>query len=250
MFDKSTFPVKLLVKRSEGMEEATKTHSTQIAGEEFAVMLSKLLVLLSTKYSKPEEFQQLLITCMQLTVTNEALPILLISGEQKMKFGIVTDIHDLFTFFQPYWSWCDFDLLKYIVKLSEVAEASQLLEMYDYMTEWRIDLKKESNAVMDSHVMSHNFCKVVIGMDKRCEHMSKQEYRDLKSKLLDLGNLQEYSLFFNGEAFKPLLKVFMYIPVGAAEYLIKALQQAKNDLSQEDIIFIKVGETVLIDNTS
>ena len=239
-----------LAKGSEVLKETFKVQSTQIAGEEFAVMLSKLLSLLSTKYSKSEELQQLLTKCIRLTVTIETPYIFLINSEQKMKFCTLNSIHDMFMFFQSHWSWCDFDLLKYVVKLSNVKEASQLLETYDYMTEWKIDLKKEDSAVVSTQVMPYHFCKVVIVMNESCDHLTKQRYSDLKSKLFDLGRLQNYCLFFNGEAFKPSLKLYMYVLVDAAENMIKGLQMAKNELSQEGFVFIQVGDTVLLDKTS
>lgn len=220
-----------------------------MAEEEFAAMLTKLLPLLSSKYSKPEELQQLLVKCMRLTVTSENPYVFLISAEQKMKFGALNSIGDMFVFFQSHWSWCDFDLLKCIVKLSNVREASQLLEMYDYMTEWKLDLKKEDSAVISSHVMPYHFCKVVIMIKESSDHLSKQQYQNLKSKLLDLGRLQEHCLFFNGEAFRPSIKVYMYIPTNAAENVIRTLQQSKHELSQEGFVFIKVGKIVLFDET-
>ena len=238
------------VKGSEDVKETVKVQSAQIAAEEFAVMLSKLLTLLSTKYSKPEELQQLLIRCMRLTVTTETPYISLINSEQKMKFGALNKTHDMFMFFQSYWSWCDFDLLKCIVKLSNVAEASQLLDTYDYMTDWKIDLKKENSMVVSSQVMPYHFCKVVIVINESCDHLSKQQYRDLKDKLLDFGRLQNFSVFFNGEAFKPSLKLYVYILINAAENMIRALQQSKRELLQEGFVYIKVGETVLFDKTS
>ena len=76
-----------IVKGSEVKKKSLKGHSAQIAEEEFAVMLSKLLTLLSTKYSKPEELQQLLVKCGRLTVTNETPYVFLVSTEQKMKFN-------------------------------------------------------------------------------------------------------------------------------------------------------------------
>ena len=232
------------------MKETLKVQSAQIAGEEFAVMLSKLLTLLSSKYSKPEELQQLLIKCMRLTVTSETPYIFLINNEQKMKFGTLNNTHDMFMFFQSYWSWCDFDLLKCVVQLSNVAEASQLLETYDYMTDWKIDLKKEDTMVVSSHVMPYHFCKVVVVINESCDHLSKKQYSDLKSKLLDFGRLQNFSFFFNGEAFKPLLKLYVYILINAAENMIRALQQSKHELFQEGFVYVKVGETVVLDKTS
>lgn len=231
------------------MKETLKVQSAQIAGEEFTVMLSKLLALLSTKYSKPEELQQLLTKCMQVTMTVEPPYIFLISREQKLKFGSLNSTHDMFMFFQSYWSWCDFDLLECIVKLSNVKEASQLLETYDYMTEWKIELKEESSAVVSSQVMPYHFCKVVIVINESCDHLSRQQYRDLKNKLFDFGRVQKYSLFFNGEAFKPLLKVFMYVLVNAAKNMIQGLQLAKHELFENGFVFIQVGETVLFDKT-
>jgi len=238
------------VKRSEVLKETLEVWSTQTAVEEFAVMLSKLLALLSFQYSKLEELQQLLIKCMQVTMTTdfETSSTLLINSEQKIRFGNLTSIHNMFMYFQQHWSWCDFDLLKHIVKLSDVKEASQLIETYDYMTEWRIELKEESG-IVSNQVMPYHFCKVVIMTNESCDHLSKQQYRNLKSKLLHLGKLQEYSLFFNGEAFKPSLKVYMYIPANVAEDMINALKQAKRELSQVGFVFIKVGDTVLVDKT-
>lgn len=240
----------IVVKRSKVLKETLEVQSTQTAGEEFAVMLSKLLALVSFKYSKPEELQQLLVKCMQVTMTtnSETSSTLLISSEQKMKFGNLNSIHDMFMYFQQHWSWCDFDLLKHIVKLFDVKEASQLIETYDYMTEWRIELKEEGG-IVSSQVMPYHFCKVVIVTNESCDYLSKQQYRNLKSKLLHLGKLQEYSLFFNGEVFKPLLKVYLYVRANVAEDMIKALKQAKRELSQVGFVFIKVEDTVLVDET-
>ena len=238
------------VKRSEDMKGTLKVQSAEIACEEFAVMLSKLLTLLSAKYSKPEELQQLLIKCIRLTVTSDTPYIFLINNEQKMKFGTLNNTHDMFMFFQSYWSWCDFDLLKCIVKLSNVAEASQLLETYDYMTDWKIDLKKEESMVISSQVMPYHFCKVVVVINESCDQLSKSHYRDLKNKLLDLGSLQNFCVFFNGEAFKPLLKLYVYILINTAESMIRALQPSKLELLEEGFVYIKVGETLLFDTRS
>ena len=237
------------MKGSEVFKETFKGQSTQMAEEEFAIMLSKLIALLSIKYSKREELQQLLVKCTRLTVTNETPYVFLIGSNKNVKFGSLNSIHDMFTFFESQWSWCDFDLLKHIVKLSNVAEASQLLGTYDYMTEWKLDLQKEDKMGVSSQAMSYLFCKVEIVVDESCDHLSKQKYEDLKSKLLDYGRVQNYSLYFNGEAFQPLLKLFLYIPINAAKSMTRALEQSKRELSEERFVFIKVGDTVLFDNT-
>lgn len=237
-----------LVKGSEILKDAVHDQSTQIAEEEFAVMLSKLLTLLSAKYSKPEELQQLLVKCKRLTLTNETPYVFLIGTEHKTKFNTLNSIHDMFKFFASRWSWCDFDLLKCIVKLSSVSEAKQLLDTYDYMTEWKLPPQEQEDSPLDnSQVMSYLFCKVVVVVSGSCDHLSKRQYQDVKQKLLDLGRIQNFSLYFKGEAFGPPLKLFMYIPVNVSENMIRGLQLSKHELSQGGFLFVQVGETVLFD---
>ena len=244
------FIVFTLVKGSEILKDAVHDQSTQIAEEEFTVMLSKLLTLLSAKYSKPEELQQLLVKCKRLTLTNETPYVFLVGTEHRIKFNTLNSIHDMFKFFASRWSWCDFDLLKCIVKLSSVSEAKQLLDTYDYMTEWKLTPQEvEDNPLDNSQVMSYLFCKVVVVVSGSCDHLSKRQYQDVKQKLSDLGRIQNFSLYFKGEAFGTPLKLFMYIPVNVSENMIRGLQQSKRELSQGGFLFVQVRETVLFDRT-
>lgn len=238
------------MKGGEVLKDAVHDQSTQIIEEEFAVMLSKLLTLLSAKYSTPEELQQLLVKCKRLTLTNETPYVFLIGTEHKIKFNTLSSVRDMFKFFSSRWSWCDFDLLKCIVKLSSVAEAKQLLDTYDYMTEWKLALEEKENGLLDNNqVMSYLFCKMVVVVSGSYDHLSKRQYQDVKKKLLDLGRIQNFSVYFKGEAFGTPLKLFMYIPVKVTENMIRGLQHSKRELSQEGFLFVQVGETVLFDRT-
>ena len=223
------------------------SQSTETAGEEFATMVSKLQALITRKFVDIESLQTLKTNCLQLNATVHPSPVHFFNGDQQKRIQTSQSIDDFFDLLLHYWSWCDFDMLKCFVSFTGVEEAVQMLETYDYMTNWRVDVKVNSKINSSKEDMS----RVVMIFEESWDTLSKEDYKKFKSKLLDFGKLHPYAVYFNGEVFHNSLKLVWYIPTVAVPSTTIALREAKVDeLLREGIIFVQVADSIILDKTS
>jgi len=219
----------------------------ETATEEFARMVSRLRALISLKFENVESLQTLKAHCLQLNVTDHPSPVHFFNGDQQKRIQSLECVQDLFDLLQQYWSWCDFDMLKCFISSTGVEEAVQMLETYDYMTNWRVDIKV-SNKIKSYR---ENISQVIVAFDESWNTLSKQDYKVFKSKLLDFGKLHPYAVAFDGEVFQGSLRLVWYIPNTAVPSTTNALREARADeLLHEGIIFVQVADSIILDKTS
>ena len=165
-------------------------------------------------------------------------------------FARIRSVDEFWKSLSKFWSVCDYDLLRYIIKITECGKAKCILEEFL--------LKIDPSALRDVDLVLH--CRVdqregslrpTLRIKINAEECTYNIQEKVKKMISEKFNLKEYSLHFKGIK-DGCIELLYHISVPVKSYLLQTFQYKVilGEFSTYDIIGLYVDDDNIVGNWS
>ena len=210
---------------------------------EFAIMTNKIKqALINNNVEINPLIEQL---CTISAVSNKNVPLL-----DKDVFTKITSVDEFWKSLRTFWSIYDYDLLRFIIKITECGEAQKVLE--EFLS--RIDPAaiKDVDLVLHCRVeQKEGLLKPILRIKVNAEKYTISIEREVKKIVSEKFNLEEYSLCFKGIK-KGCIELLYHISKEIKSYLIQyeITESILTEFSTYKIVGLHIDDIDIIDSRS
>ena len=181
--------------------------------------------------------------CSNLKISNDSDELLFVD-EQLQQIDRCKTFRKLFIQLRQHWSWDEYSILQHIIDLAELEQSENELTKYKEFIAAKIGMEIIFDTLPE---LPDDAIKLSVTEDKPYSRLTRKEYEELKDLIFKTLQVRKYVKH-------PFIKVLFssihldwYVPVQAANLIIKKVRTKGSILIQQSIVFLKVGDVVLVD---
>ena len=184
--------------------------------------------------------------CLHLKIGRESRK-LLFNGNEKRKIEKCRCFKELFSILSKYWDWDEYSILKQITEICESKKAAQEIEKYERKMALYVGL--DLIFTQDRNDPPPGYENFVVIINKSYKKLTVRQYRNMKKFIFDNLNVYQYiSRPFIHVLFASV-HLWWHVKVEAVSCMIKAALERKEIFIKNLFVFMRIGKTVIFDNT-